>query len=82
MRDADVVMRTTLDIDPDVLQAAREIAATEGKSMGQVLSTLARRGLTPERSPHKVRNGVPLLVRPAGTPPLTMRQVNALRDLE
>jgi hypothetical protein len=39
-------VRTTLDIDDDVLQAARERAAREGKSMGQVLSELARRGLT------------------------------------
>jgi hypothetical protein len=75
-------MRTTLDIDPDVLEAAREIAATEGKPMGKVVSALARRGLAPERSTGKVRNGVPLLARPVGTPPLTMRQVNRLRDLE
>jgi hypothetical protein len=38
--------RTTLDIDDDVLQAARERTARVGKSMEQVLSELARRGLT------------------------------------
>jgi hypothetical protein len=79
MRDADL-MRTTVDIDADVLQAAREIAATQGKSMGKVLSDLARRGLVPSRPKIKIRNGVPLLVRPAGTPPLTMQQVNEARD--
>jgi hypothetical protein len=38
-------MRTTLDIDDDVLQAAKELARRERKTAGQVLSELARRGL-------------------------------------
>ncbi|HEX6973825.1 MAG TPA: hypothetical protein VF147_05450 [Vicinamibacterales bacterium] len=75
-------MRTTLDIDPDVLQAAKEIAATQGKSAGKVLSELARRGLAPARAKVKLRNGVPLLLRPTGTSPLTMQDVNAMRDEE
>ena len=37
-------MRTTLDIDDDVLQAAKELAQYESKTAGQVLSDLARRG--------------------------------------
>ena len=39
-------MRTTLDIDDDVLQAAKELAAAEKKTAGQVISELARKGLT------------------------------------
>jgi hypothetical protein len=39
-------MRTTLDIEDDVLFAAREMARREGKTAGQVISQLARRGLT------------------------------------
>ena len=39
-------MRTTLDIDDDILQAAKELARAENKTAGQVLSELARRGLT------------------------------------
>jgi predicted nucleic acid-binding protein len=35
-------MRTTLDIDEDVLQAAKEIARREKKTAGQVVSMLAR----------------------------------------
>jgi len=73
-------MRTTLDIDDDVLQAAKEIAATAGKSAGKVLSELARRGLAPARPKVRTRNGVPLLPRPAGTRPLTMQEVNEIRD--
>lgn len=39
-------MRTTLDLDDDVLAAARELARAERRSMGAVVSNLARRGLT------------------------------------
>ncbi len=44
-------MRTTLDIDDDVLQAAKELARAEKKTAGQVLSELARRGLTQPSHP-------------------------------
>ena len=82
MRD-DSRMRTTLDIDDDVLQAAKEIAATDGRTAGKVLSDLARKGLAPVRQKVRVRNGVPLLPPPApGTPPMTMKRVNELRDDE
>ena len=35
-------MRTTLDISDDVLFAAKEMARSSGKTMGQVISDLAR----------------------------------------
>ncbi|MDN2581275.1 CopG family transcriptional regulator [Aquibium sp. ELW1220] len=38
-------MRTTLEIDDDVLEAAKRIANAERRSAGQVLSDLARRSL-------------------------------------
>ena len=40
------MMRTTLDIDDDVLQAAKERAKREGKTAGAVVSELARSALT------------------------------------
>ena len=39
-------MRTTLDIDDDVLQAAKERARREQKTAGQVVSELLRQALT------------------------------------
>lgn len=39
-------MRTTIDIDEDVLSAAKDIARLEGKTMGQVISELVRKALT------------------------------------
>ena len=73
-------MRTTLDLDADVLQAAKELAAARGSTAGKVLSELARKGLASPRAA-KVRNGVPLLPRrPPGAPRPTMKHVNELRD--
>jgi len=73
-------VRTTLDIDDDVLQAAKEIAAARGTTAGRALSELARRGLAPSRVV-RMRNGIPLLPpRPAGAPRPTMKRVNELRD--
>jgi hypothetical protein len=73
-------MRTTLDIADDVLQAAKEIAASRKMTAGQVLSELARKALEPARVA-KIRNGVPVLPRrPTGTRRPTMKLVNALRD--
>lgn len=79
MSDADSV-RTTLDVDDDVLQAAKEIAANRGTTAGKVLSDLARKALTPTRIGHE-RNGVPLMPRrPKGSQRPTMETVNGLRD--
>ena len=44
-------MRTTLDLDDDVLASAKEIAKREKKTAGQVLSELARRALTQGATP-------------------------------
>lgn len=76
-------MRTTLDIDDDVLQAAKEIAVSQGSTAGKVLSELARKGLLPTRQKVRVRNGVPLLgARNEKDRPVTMALVNELRDDE
>lgn len=40
-------MRTTLDLDDDLLVTAKEIARERGASLGRVISDLARRGLSP-----------------------------------
>ena len=79
MRD-DTVMRTTLDIDDDVLQAAKELAGNRRTTAGKVLSELARRALEPA-SRQTVRNGVRLLRRRSrASPKPTMELVNRLRE--
>lgn len=72
-------MRTTLDLDDDILQAAKELAALRRTTMGVVISELARKGLTPPAS-GRVRNGVPLLARRPTGQRVTMKMVNELRD--
>ena len=72
-------MRTTLDIDGDILQAAKEIAANRGTTAGKVISDLARKGLTPAHR-GRVRNGVPLMPRRPSGRKMTLEDVNSLRD--
>jgi hypothetical protein len=43
-------MRTTLDIDDDVLAAAKELASGQNTTAGKVLSDLVRKALTQPRS--------------------------------
>lgn len=75
-------MRTTLEIDDDILEAAKEIASSRATTAGRVLSDLARSALEPKRAP-RLRNGVPLLPRrPRGSRRPTMALVNKLRDQE
>jgi hypothetical protein len=74
-----MTMRTTLDLDDDVLLTVKELAALQGKTAGKVLSDLARKALQPTDKT-RVRNGVPLLPVRRGAPRLTMKRVNELRD--
>lgn len=54
-------MRTTLSIDDDVLVAAKELAAVDATSVGQALSMLARRGLSPGSRVSQDSDGVPVI---------------------
>jgi hypothetical protein len=60
-------MRTTLDVENDVLDAARALAVARSVSIGAALSELARRGVA-ARTPLSARNGFPVFQVPAGTP--------------
>jgi hypothetical protein len=72
-------MRTTLTIDDDVLTAAKAIARQTDRTIGEVVSELARTALRPKTQPRE-RNGIPLL--PVRNPDaiVTLEIVNALRD--
>jgi len=79
-------MRTTLDIELDILSAAKEIAAKEKTTAGRVISRLARQGMLASKAPSAgeptvvVRNGVPVI---AGTGhPITLEHVRKLMDEE
>ena len=64
----------------DVLLAAKGLAERQHKSVGEVISSLARQALRPIAPMANSRNGVPLLpVRSDGVP-VTPELVNQLRD--
>ncbi len=74
-------MRTTLALDDDVLTAAKHLAEAQRKTLGEVISALARQGLSrPSRGAPAVRNGIALLPRRKVTTPITLELVNQLRD--
>jgi hypothetical protein len=76
-------MRTTLDIEEDILEAVRELAAREKSTTGHVLSRLARAGLqAPDVRSVKqaaLKNGVPVFPRRDGEI-VTLNHVRRLMD--
>ena len=73
-------MRTTLSIDDDVLAAAREMADCERKSIGEVISILARKALRPAPAKKNLRNGIPLLGLRPDAPRVTSELVKQLSE--
>ena len=72
-------MRTTLAIDDDVLMAAKAMARQQDRSVGEIISALARRSLQRPQTGGE-RNGIPLLSPRSDSPPVTLDIVNGLRD--
>ena len=72
-------MRTTIDLEEDVLLAAKEIARLRGVSLGKVVSELTRQALSRQAST-EARSGVPLFPVHAGAGVVTLELVNQLRD--
>lgn len=79
-------MRTTLDLDEDVLLAAKEHAARERKSLGTVISELARESLRRPSAPGArkgaSRRGGRFAVLPARDEVVTLEHVRSLQDAE
>lgn len=75
-------VRTTLEIDDAILAAAKEIARAENKTAGEVISELARKGLSPGAGRTAVRkSGFPTFEVPADAKPFSSAEVKqALSD--
>jgi hypothetical protein len=74
-------MRTTLQLDDDVVSEAKRLAREKGVTLGNVISELARKSLPASARP-KFRNGVELLESRPGGPKVDLEFVNRLRDEE
>lgn len=73
-------MRTTVDIDEDVLSAARSLAQVQRRSIGSVLSVLARRGLRSSAPTGLGEGGFPVFTLTSGGRPITSEMVRAAQD--
>jgi hypothetical protein len=79
MRDA-LAMRTTLNLDDDVLETAKMLAARERKPLGMVISGLLRRAVEPAAQAAVERNGIPLFPVSQGARAVTPEIVKDLLD--
>ena len=76
-------MRTTLEIDDDVMDAARQLARLKNQGIGRSISDLARRGLAPKSNPTvELRHRIPTWTHGPGAIPVTTELVRNLADEE
>lgn len=71
-------MRTTLDLDDDILHAAKMLAARRGTTAGRIISEMVRAAMTQPVAPHSLRSGFPVIA--GGDSPITDELVQALLD--
>ena len=73
-------MRTTLDIDDDVLMAAKERARHENKTAGQVLSELGRKALSGQTAEQPAAYKSGFRPFPSRGKPVTNALIDKLRN--
>jgi hypothetical protein len=74
-------MRTTLELDDELVSEAKALARQRGVPLGRVISDLAQKSLSADKPP-KYRNGFRLLRSKPEAGRATMELVNRLRDEE
>jgi hypothetical protein len=75
------VMRTTLNLDDDVLELLKDYADRRSVALGKAASDLVRRGLTAPVQTRMV-NGFHVVVLPANSPKVTSEKVKQLLEDE
>ncbi len=76
-------MRTTLDLDPDIRLAVKDLSQRKNVSMGVAATELMRKALMAAvpANTHS-RNGVLVFEPSQGAPIMSLETVNSLRDDE
>ena len=75
------VMRTTLNLDDDVLELLKDYADRRSVALGKAASDLVRRGLMAPVQTRMV-NGFHVVVLPANSPKVTSEKVKQLLEDE
>lgn len=75
-----LAVRTTLNLDDDVLESARALAAQRRQPIGAVISDLARRSLAPQQPIASTRNGIRLFPVRADAAPVTPELIRELLE--
>ena len=78
LRCYDALMRTTVNVDDDVLAGARSLAQEREISLGAALSELARRGL--RAKPVATGRAIPGFIVDPDSPPITPEMVRAANE--
>jgi hypothetical protein len=73
------MMRTTLNLDDDVLEKVKNYAESRSLPVGRAVSELVRKGLnTP--TPTRVEYGIQVFDIPSGSPRITAKRVKELES--
>lgn len=71
-------MRTTVDLDEELLRTAKAISEANHQTLSRVISDLAWKGLRPEQPSYRKRNGFPVLRASPSGQPVTVDHVNEM----
>ena len=72
-------MRTTLTLDDDIFQIAKDYAESRSIGLGKAVSELVRRGSSLPM-PTRIVNGLHVFDSPPGSPIVTSKKVRDLQD--
>ncbi len=72
-------MRTTINIDDDILATVRSLARSRSVSVGTIVSELIRKSLQPSLRVGK-RNNLPVFSVPLNAHPITLEDVKKIED--
>ena len=75
-------MRTTVDLDEDILRVAKHLAQEREQSLSRVLSDLVRQGIQPAHQASVKSGVIPTLPQKAGARPVTEQIVKELLEAE